>query len=79
MMKMGDMIERIKTLLENVPGIQYAFIYNPFRRDLEDHEPEVDVVVLGGPDLAEMDEAISKALKSPKIMLLGDEEDLRRL
>ena len=111
MMKMGDMIERIKTLLENVPGIQYAFIYNPFRRDLEDHEPEVDVVVLGGPDLAEMDEAISKAeeelgspflitpysvrkirerirvkdeaisraLKSPKIMLLDNEEELRPL
>ena len=111
MKKMDDMLGRIKTLLENVPGIQYAFIYNSFAKNLEDHEPEVDIVVLGGPDLLEMNEVISKAeekmgrpflitsytireiqerirvkdeailraLKGPKIMLLGNEEELRRL
>ncbi len=109
MKQVGDMLERIKTLLENVPGIQYAFICDSSAKNLEDHKPEVDIVVLGGPDLGEMDEGISKAeeelgtsflitsytlreiqerirvkdepisraLKAPKIMLLGDEKEMK--
>ena len=108
---MDDMPGRIKTSLENVPGIQRACIYDSFAKNLQHHEYEVDIVVLGGPDLVEMDEAISEAeeklgrpflitsftvrefqerirvqdeailriLQGPRIMLLGDEEELIRL
>ncbi len=111
MKKIGDVPERIRTSLEKVPGIQYAFIYDSFADNPEDHEREVDIIVLGGPDLVEMneilseaeeklgrpflltsftvrefqerirvkDEPILRALQGPKIMLLGDEEELRRL
>jgi hypothetical protein len=114
MKKTDEMLERIgriKTSLEKVPGIRYAFIYDSFVENLEDHEPEVDIIVLGGPDLGEMDEVISKAeeklgrpflitsftvrefqerikvkdqailraVQGPKIMLIGDEKELRRL
>lgn len=111
MKKMEDVLERVKTSLEKVPGIQYAFIYDFFAKNPEDREREVDIMVLGGADLVEMDEVISeagqklerpfsitsftvrefqervrvkdeavlRALQGPKIMLLGDEEELRRL
>ena len=61
MKKTDDMPERIKTLLDNVPGIQCAFIYDSFAKDSKNHEREVDIIVLGGPDLVEMDEVILAA------------------
>ncbi len=100
--------EKIRVLLEKVPGIQYAFIHGPYAKDPENRESDVDVMVVGGPDLAEMDETISragvelgrsvyitlftvrefrekievkeehvlKALKEPKIMLIGHEKEI---
>ncbi len=53
--------EKIRGLLEKVPGIQYAFIHGLYAKDPENRESDVDVMVVGGPDLAEMDETISRA------------------
>lgn len=57
-MKKTDDVPEIKTSLKNVPDIQHAFIYGSFAKNPEDHEHEVDIMVLGGPDLVEMDEMI---------------------
>ncbi len=107
MKKTDSMPEEIKRALEIVPGIRYAFIYNSFAKDPENHD-EIEILALGSPDLVEMhevvseaeekmerpflitsftvrefqerikvkDEAILRALKGPKIMLIGDEEEM---
>ena len=54
-------IETIKAFLEKVPGIQYAFIYGSYAKNPDNQESDVDLMVVGGPDLVEMDEAISRA------------------
>lgn len=59
MKKMDEVPEKIKTALKNIPGIQYAFIYNSFIQDTKNSEGEVDIMVLGGPDLAEMDDVLT--------------------
>jgi predicted nucleotidyltransferase len=53
--------EKIMLLLEKIPGIQYAFIHGLCARDVENQENDIDVMVVGGPDLAEMDETLSRA------------------
>ncbi len=53
--------EKIRLLLEKIPGILYAFIHGPYAKDPENRESDVDVMVVGGPDLADMDETISRA------------------
>jgi len=102
-------MEEIKALLEKVPGIRFGFIDASLVKNQGDRESEVDITVLGGPDLVEMDEVISqveeklgrpffitsftvrefqerikvkdeavlRALKGPRIMLLGDEEEMK--
>lgn len=109
MKRTDGVAEEIKMALENVPGIQYAFMYDSFATNQADHGREVDIIVLGGPDLVEMDEVISwaeerlgrpffitsftvrefqerikvkdeailRALQRPKIMLLGNEEEMK--
>ena len=47
--------ERIKGLLEMVPGIQCAFIYGPYPRNLKHPEGDVWIMVVGTPDLGELD------------------------
>ena len=61
MKKTESPTEAIKTYLEKVPGIQFAFIYGSFPKRPMNPEGEVDVMVVGGPDLAEMDQIILKA------------------
>jgi predicted nucleotidyltransferase len=51
--------ERIKELLEKIPGIQCAFIYGSYPRNLKHPEGDVEIVVVGTPDLVELDESIS--------------------
>lgn len=68
MKKTGSPTKTIKTFLEMVPGIQYAFIYGSFPKRPRNPEGEVDVMVVGGADLAEMDQIILKA-----------EEELKRV
>jgi hypothetical protein len=53
--------EVIKSFLEMVPGIQCAFIHSSFPKRPRNPEGQVDVMVVGGPDLAEMDQIILKA------------------
>lgn len=109
MKKMEDIIEEIKASLKKVPGIRFGFIDPSLVKNQGDRESEVDITVLGGPDLVEMDEVISKAeeklgrpfsitsftvrefrerikvrddlvlkaLRGPKIMLLGDEKEMK--
>ena len=57
----NDVVQKIKVLLEKVPGIQYAFIHGSYATNPENRESDVDVIVVGGPDLAEMDQIISRA------------------
>jgi predicted nucleotidyltransferase len=57
----NGVVEKIKILLVKVPGIKYAFIHGPYAKNPENRESDVDVIVVGGPDLAEMDETISRA------------------
>jgi predicted nucleotidyltransferase len=57
----NGVVQKIKVLLEKVPGIQYAFIHGPYATNPENRESDVDVIVVGGPDLAEMDQIISRA------------------
>ena len=61
MKRTDGVTEGIEMTLEKVPGIQYAFIYGSFAENPEDHERAVDIMVLGGPELVEMHEVISKA------------------
>jgi predicted nucleotidyltransferase len=111
MKKPEGVAEAVKLLLEKVPGIQYAFIYGPFVKNPQNPESDVDVMVIGGPDLVEMDEIISKtqevfkrairitsftvrefkerikvkenfvirALKGPKIMLIGHAREMIKI
>jgi predicted nucleotidyltransferase len=53
--------EKIKGLLKRVPGIQCAFIYGSYAKNPENQESDIDLMVVGGPDLDEMDETISRA------------------
>jgi predicted nucleotidyltransferase len=57
----NGVIEEIKVFLEKAPGIRYAFIYGPYAKNPENQGGEVDLMVVGGPDLVEMDETISRA------------------
>lgn len=109
MRKMDNEIEQIKTLMEKIPGIRFGFIDVSLAEDQGDQESEVDIIVLGGSDLVEVDEVVSEAeeitrrplsitsftvrefrerievkdeavlrvLKGPKIMLIGDEEEMK--
>jgi hypothetical protein len=61
MKKMVSVVRTIRALLDMVPGIQYAFIYSPFPKKPSDLEGEVEVMVVGGPDLPEIDHAVTKA------------------
>ena len=57
----NGVIEVVKAFLEKVPGIQYAFIYGSYAKNPDNQESDIDLMVVGGPDLVEMDEAISRA------------------
>ena len=57
----NGVIEMIKVSLEKVPGIQYAFIYGSYAKNPDNQESDVDLMVVGGPDLVEMDDIISRA------------------
>ena len=61
MKKTESPTEAIKTFFEMVPGIQCAFIYGSFPKRPRNPEGEVEIMVVGGPDLAEMDQIILKA------------------
>jgi predicted nucleotidyltransferase len=57
----NGVIEMIKAFLEKVPGIQHAFIYGSYAKNPYDQESDIDLMVVGGPDLVEMEETISRA------------------
>ena len=99
----------IKSNLEKVEGITYAFIYGSFAKNIEKPESDVDVMVIGKGHLDEIEDILSKieqqlgrsiniifyslkefrkkinskdsfiktVLNSPKIMLIGDENEIR--
>ena len=58
-----DVLRTLKASLERIPGTYNAFAYGPFAENPEDPEKEIDIVVIGDPDLHEMDEIISQAEK----------------
>ena len=58
MKKKDSSTEDIKALLEKIPGIQGAFIHGPFPRNPKHLKGGVGIMVVGAPDLAELDEII---------------------
>ena len=60
-MKTISVARAIKASLKKIPGIVYAFIHDS--GDLEDSAKEIDILVVGGPDLEEMEEVISEVEK----------------
>jgi len=99
----------IKSALEKVEGIKYAFVYGSFARNVEKPESDVDLMVVGKVHLDEIEDILSKTeqhlgrqvnitfyslrefrgkmrrkdsfittvLNSPKIMLIGGENEIR--
>jgi predicted nucleotidyltransferase len=100
----------IKTALERIGGIKYAFVYGSFAKNQERTESDVDLIVIGKANLDEIEDALSKAegqlgrtinitfystrefrekieskdsfirtvLINPKIMLIGEENEIKR-
>jgi predicted nucleotidyltransferase len=100
--------ETIKASLGKIPGIRCAFVFGTFAKREPSPGASVDLIVIGGPDLEEMEEVVSgmekkvgrpicvysftlgefrekvklkerfvkKALSAPKIMLIGDVNNL---
>lgn len=60
---MENVAEVIKASLGKVPGILSAFALGPFAENPEDPEIEIEIVVIGDPDLHEMDDTISETEK----------------
>ncbi len=60
---MEEIEKIIKASLEKVPGIYVAFAYGPFPGNPQDLEREIDILVVGDPDLHELDEIISDTEK----------------
>jgi hypothetical protein len=52
----------IRASLEKIPGIVYAFTAGA-AKDVEDPGKEIEIIVVGGPDLDEMEEVISEVEK----------------
>jgi predicted nucleotidyltransferase len=109
-LKTGGVAGVIKSALEKVEGIKYAFIYGSFARNIEKPESDVDLMVVGKAHLDEIEDILSKieqqlgrqvniifyssrefrekmntkdsfirtVLNSPKIMLIGEENEIRR-
>jgi len=99
----------IQSALEKVEGIEYAFIYGSFARNIEKPESDVDLIVVGKAHLDQIEDILSKVeqqlgrsvniifyslrefrgkinskdsfirtvLNSPKIMLIGEENEIR--
>jgi predicted nucleotidyltransferase len=100
----------IKTALERIGGIKYAFVYGSFAKNQEKTESDVDLIVIGKANLDEIEDALSKGegqlgrsinltfystrefrekieskdsfvrtvLTNPKIMLIGEENEIKR-
>jgi len=109
-LKTTGVVGVIKTALERIVGIKYAFIYGSFARNQEKKESDVDLMVIGKASLDAIEEAISKAeqqlgrqinitfystrefrekiksrdsfmrtvLTNLKIMLIGEENEIKR-
>lgn len=99
----------LRSALEKVEGIKYAFIYGSFARNVEKPESDVDLMVVGKGHLNEVEDILSgierdlgrqvniifyslrefrekmntkdsfitTVLKNPKIMLIGEENEIR--
>jgi len=99
----------IKSALEKVEGIKYAFLYGSFAGNIEKPESDVDLMVVGKGHLDEIEDILSRieqqlgrsvniifyslkefrektnskdsfirtVLNSPKIMLIGEENEIR--
>ncbi len=108
-LKTAGVAGTIKSALENVKGVKYAFIYGSFARNIEKPESDVDLMVIGKGHLDEIEEILSRieqrlgrsvnvifyslkefrqridsgdsfivtVLNNPKIMLIGDENEIK--
>ena len=50
----------VKTAIERVPEIRYAFIHGSFAKNQENPQSDVDLIIIGKTDLDEIEDAISK-------------------
>jgi predicted nucleotidyltransferase len=60
----AGILDTIKASLEKVPGIRCAFVYGAFAEREASPETGIDLIVIGGPDLGEMEEVISELEKN---------------
>ena len=58
-----DILETIKASLEKVPGIRCAFVYGVFAEKEASPKAGADLIVIGGPELGELEERVSEAEK----------------
>jgi hypothetical protein len=58
--KKADVEGMIRASLEKIPGIRCAFIYGPFAEREAPQERDIELMVIGGPDLEEMEEITSE-------------------
>jgi uncharacterized protein len=108
-LKTAGVAGTMKSGLEKVEGVKYAFIYGSFARNIEKPESDVDLMVIGRGHLDEIEDILSRieqrlgrsvnvifyslkefrqrinsedsfirtVLKNPKIMLIGDENEIK--
>ena len=56
---MEEILKVIKASLEKIPGIYAAFTHGSFLGNPQDPGEGIDIIVIGDPDLHELDEIIS--------------------
>ncbi|MBI4698061.1 MAG: nucleotidyltransferase domain-containing protein [Nitrospirae bacterium] len=109
-LKTVGVIGEIKTVIENLPAVKFAFIYGSFAKAEEKADSDVDLIIIGDVDFDKLDSEINglekmsgrtinhiiydykefltkkkakdgfimDVLKDEKIMLLGDERELKK-
>ncbi len=62
-MKTVGVVGSLKSVLEELPDIKYAFVYGSYARGQENSDSDVDVVVIGNTDLNVLDRAMDEIEK----------------
>lgn len=109
-LKTAGVIGEVKSVLQEIQGIKYAFIYGSYARGEEKADSDIDLIIIGDVDLDRLDSIINEldrkfgrtinyvvydykeflskkrkkdgfimdVLRDKKIMLIGDELELKK-
>jgi len=109
-LKTAGVIGELRSAVEKLPDIKYAFVYGSFARGEDRADSDVDLIIIGDVDLEKLDSVIGKlekmfgrtinhitydlkeflakkrakdgfimdVLKEKKVMLTGDERELKK-